>query len=112
MTTTLSDEAQKLAVLARGALARAEAIEGAAVRDADGRTYAGATVSAATLSLSALQVAVAAALSSGATGFEAAVLVNGRPDDPGLVTLREISADAYAVIPDARGSVVSRLDSF
>ena len=112
VTATLGDEDQKLVVLARGALARAETTEGAAVRDTEGRTYAGATVSATTLSMSALQVALATALSSGARGFEAAVLVNGRPDDPGLVTLRELSADAYAVITDLRGSQSHRLDSF
>lgn len=112
MTTTLSEEDQKLVVLARGALARAEATEGAAVRDSDGRTYAGATVDTDSLSLSALQVALVTALSSGARGFEAAVLVNGRPDDPGLVTLREVGAAAYAVVTDPQGSVLERLDSF
>ena len=38
----LTDEDAKLVVLARGAMARAEATSGAAVRDADGRTCAGA----------------------------------------------------------------------
>lgn len=67
MTETLPDEDRKLVVLARGALARAEAPSGAAVRDGDGRTYAGADVRTATLTLTGLQVAVASAISSGAT---------------------------------------------
>ena len=40
--TELDAEDAKLVVLARGAMARAEAVTGAAVRDLDGRTYAGA----------------------------------------------------------------------
>ena len=47
------------------------------MRDLDGRTYAGAPVTLAALTLTALQAAVAAAVSSGATGLEAAVLVGG-----------------------------------
>ena len=56
-------------VLARSAMARAEAGSGAAVRDVDGRTYAGAPVQLAALQLTALQTAVAAAMSSGASRF-------------------------------------------
>jgi len=80
-TQDLDAEDTKLVVLARGAMARAEAGSGAAVRDADGRTYAGAPVTLNALSLTALQAAVAAAVSSGATGLEAAVLAGGSGDD-------------------------------
>lgn len=72
---SLDAEDNKLVVLARGAMGRAEAKSGAAVRDGDGRTYAGAPVSLSQLSLTALQAAVAAAVSSGASVIEAAVLV-------------------------------------
>ncbi|MFW0792751.1 cytidine deaminase [Gordonia sp. CPCC 205515] len=106
----LSDEDQKLVVLARGVLARAETSSAAAVRDGDGRTYAGAPVATRTLTLTGLQVAVASALSSGAQAFEAAVLVNSSADDPGVATLHEISADAYAVLTDQRGIPVGRVD--
>lgn len=106
---SLDDEDTKLVVLARGALARAGAPSGAAVRDTDGRTYAGADVTTSTLALSALQVAVATALSSGAPGFEAAVLVGGSVDDPGRPTLAEISADAYLVITDRAGTPTGRV---
>ncbi|MGV9827273.1 MULTISPECIES: cytidine deaminase [unclassified Gordonia (in: high G+C Gram-positive bacteria)] len=111
MTQTLDDEDRKLVVLAKGARARAESRSGAAVRDSDGRTYAGADVDTATLVLSALQVAVAAALSSGASGFEAAVIVGGDATDPGVATLTEISSDAYLVITDVAGAVVNRVSS-
>lgn len=71
----LDAEDAKLVTLARGARARAGAAEGAAVRDEDGRTYAAATVRLPSLALTALQAAVAAAVSSGAQGLEAAVVV-------------------------------------
>ncbi|MFT4087097.1 MAG: cytidine deaminase [Gordonia sp. (in: high G+C Gram-positive bacteria)] len=101
----MTDEDRKLVILARGAMGRAEARGGAAVRDGDGRTYAGATVSKSTLQLSALQVAVATALSSGATSFEAAVLIGGDVDDPGVATLHEITPDAAVHCTDAAGNL-------
>lgn len=109
-TPDLDPEDAKLLTLARGALARAEADQGAAVRDSDGRTYAGAPVRTDALTLTALQVAAASALSSGAPGFEAAVLVNSTPDDPGLALLTEISPAAYAVLTDLRGRVTDRIE--
>ena len=45
------------------------------MRDTDGRTYVAATVALPSLPLSALQVAVAMAVSSGALGLEAAVVL-------------------------------------
>jgi cytidine deaminase len=79
----LDAEDAKLVVLARSAMARAEAGSGAAARDADGRTYSGAPVGLSALQLTALQTAVAAAVSSGAAGLEAAILVAGSADDGG-----------------------------
>ena len=92
----LDAEDAKLVVLARSAMARAEAGSGAAVRDADGRTYSGAPVG-----LSALQTAVAAAVSSGA-----AVLVAGSADDAGVAAVREMSATAAVIITDGAGNVL------
>lgn len=110
---SLDPEDRKLVTLARGARGRAGSASGAAVRDGDGRTYAGADVRIESLSLSALQVAVATALSSGATAFEAAVVSGtdpaGADGDPGRGALAEISPAAYLVIADADGTPLRRL---
>ncbi|CAM3587462.1 cytidine deaminase [Smaragdicoccus niigatensis] len=103
----LDAEDSKLVVLARGAMGRANATSGAAVRDSDGRTYAAGPVWLSTLKLSALQSAVAAALSSGAEGFEAAVVLGADLTDDGVAALREVSAAAKVIVARPNGEVVS-----
>lgn len=104
--TELDDEDRKLVTLARGAMGRAGSSHGAAVRDLDGRTYSGAPVRLQTLPLTALQVAVSTAVSSGAEGFEAAVLVgDAGADDPGVAALREVTASAPVLLFDERGEI-------
>ncbi|MDF2584218.1 MAG: hypothetical protein K0R33_2861 [Mycobacterium sp.] len=102
----LDVEDDKLVVLARGAMGRAEAAQGAAVRDLDGRTYAGAPVRLSALNLTALQAAVAAAVSSGAAGLEAAVLVGGSSEDPGIGAVAELSPTATVIVTDRAGKPV------
>ena len=87
-------EDAKLVTLARATRARTGAVQGAAVRDMDGRTYAAATVELPSLRLTALQVAVAMALSSGAAGLEAAVVLAGDEDPDGARAVAEVSPSA------------------
>jgi hypothetical protein len=94
----------KIITLARSARARVAAAEGAAVRDETGRTYAAAAVALPSLRLSALHLAVAMAVSSGATSLEAAAVVNdGQQPDPGdIAAVRELGPDAvvFHAAPD------------
>ncbi len=102
----LSAEDAKLVTLARSARARARAAQGAAVRDGDGRTYVAASVALDALSLSALQVAVAMAVSSGALGLEAAVVLGDDPsDDAGESAVREIAPSATILHAAADGTI-------
>jgi hypothetical protein len=101
----LSTEDQKLATLARAAMARTGAAEGAAVRDLDGRTYAAAAVTLDSLTLTALEVCVAMALSSGARGLEAAVRLGGR-GTPDLRAVHELGGeDVVLHLGDVRGRI-------
>lgn len=91
----LDPEDAKLVTLARSARARTRTASAAAVRDGDGRTYVATSVALPSLALSALQVAVAMAVSSGAPGLEAAIVVGDETGDAaGEAALRDVSASA------------------
>ena len=93
-TEDLSAEDAKLVTLARAARARVGAAEGAAVRDQDGRTYAAAPVNLPSLRLSALQVAVASAVSAGASSLEAAAVVGSTVDPVSEQAVRDLGPSA------------------
>jgi hypothetical protein len=101
-------EDAKLATLARSARARSKAAQAAAVRDTDGRTYVATTVHLPSLTLSALQLAVCMAVSSGALGLEAA-LVLGEQDDPdddaGIAALRDVAPAAALLRAGPDGAI-------
>ena len=102
----LDPEDAKLVTLARSARARTRAFQGAAVRDTDGRTYVAATIDLPSLSLSALQVAVAMAVSSGALGLEAAVVLGDNADDQaGVAAVRDVAPSAAVFRAAADGTV-------
>jgi uncharacterized protein YunC (DUF1805 family) len=103
----LGPEDAKLVTLARSARARTGAAQGAAVRDTDGRTYVASTVGLPTLELTALQVAVAMAVSSGALGLEAAVVLGDDPADvAGVAAVRDVAAEAVVLRAAADGTVL------
>ena len=103
----LDPEDAKLVTLARSARARTRAAQGAAVRDTDGRTYVASSVALRALPLSALQVAVAMAVSSGAPGLEAAVVLGDDPsDDAGERAARELAPSVVVFRAGADGSLV------
>ena len=100
----VSVEDAKLVTLARAARARTGSAQGAAVRDVDGRTYVAVGVVLASLQLTALQLAVAMAVSSGASQLAAAAVVGADPDaGPGLRALRDVTPDAVAYQADPDG---------
>lgn len=103
----LDPEDAKLVTLARSARVRTGAAEGAAVRDLDGRTYLAGTVALPSLSLTALQAAVAAAVSSGAAGLEAAVVVSesASVDEASRAAVADLSADAPVLLADPSGTL-------
>lgn len=113
--TGLTDpEDAKLVTLARSVRARTRAFEGACVRDGDGRTYAGATVELPSLRLSAAEVAIAMAVSSGATTLEAVVVLgeSAAVNEGDLSVVRDLAGSGvpfHLATPDGTvaGSVTS-----
>jgi hypothetical protein len=109
MQEGLDPEDVKIITLARSARVRVDSAEGAAVRDETGRTYAAAAVALPSLRLSALTLAVAMAVSSGATALEAAAVVTDGPgptaDD--IRAVKDIGAGALIIHAGSDGTVRS-----
>src|SRR5690625_7072274 len=92
----MTDEDAELVRLARSARSQNAATSGASVRDQDGGTHAATNIGLPSLRVSSLQMAVAMAVSSGATGLQAAAVVCDEPavdvtvvSDPAAVGVRE-----------------------
>ncbi|WP_199435098.1 cytidine deaminase [Qaidamihabitans albus] len=107
----LDPEDEKIVILARSTRARSQAPEGAAVRDTDGRTYAAGTVDLPSLKLTALQAAVAAAVSSGVEGLEAAAVVTAEPlvAEASVHAVRDLAPEAPILRADPSGEVQETL---
>lgn len=102
----LTAEDAKLVTLAKASRARIAAFAGAAVRDQDGRTYTAATVDRGSLQVAALDLAVAMAISSGASALEAAAHVDDSATAPDVAAVRELAgAGVPVVLADSRGDV-------
>ncbi|MQA85965.1 MAG: cytidine deaminase [Streptosporangiales bacterium] len=102
----LDPEDAKIVTLARSARARGTADAGAAVRDEMGRAYTATDVVLPSLILSALQLAVAMAVSSGASSLEAAALVaEDGPTDADLAAVRDLGPKASVFVAGADGVV-------
>ena len=103
----LDPEDAKLITLARSARSRTGAAEGAAVRDTDGRTYLAATGALPSLQLSALQAAVAAAVSSGVLGREAAAVVTAAEsvEEAGLTAVHDLTPSAPVLLAGPDGAL-------
>jgi hypothetical protein len=87
----LGQEDLKLFTLARATRARNNVSQSAAVRDLSGRTYAATLVALEALNLDALQAVIAAAISSGAIGLEAGVVVGHAPSPAARVAFFEFT---------------------
>lgn len=107
----LDAEDAKLVTLARASMVRIGADHGAAVRDADGRSYAAAPVALTSFRVGALDLAVAQAVSAGATGLEAAAVVSAAENPVvSVATVREVGGEGVAVyVANPQGDVVQVL---
>jgi hypothetical protein len=103
----LGPEDLKIITLARSARARVGSAEGAAVRDETGRSYAAATVALPSLRLSALTLAVAMAVSSGASALEAAALVSDGPGPTSedLGAMKDVGSGAVIIHARSDGTI-------
>ncbi|MEI7549320.1 MAG: cytidine deaminase [Actinomycetes bacterium] len=90
-------ENEKLQILAKSTAIRLERSQGAAVRDFTGRTYVATNVSLLSLTLDALEAALAAAISSGASGIEAFSIWGDPASARALTAINEFAPQAEQV---------------
>ena len=90
-------ENEKLRTLAKASALRFERSQGAAVRDLTGRTYTATNVKLESLTLDALEAALAAAISSGATGIEAFAIWGEPASERALAAMNEFAPQAEQV---------------
>jgi len=111
--TELEAEDSKLVVLARATRARTGSATGAALRDLDGRTYAAAEVNLPSLTMSAIGICLGMAISSGAKGAEALVLLGAEmASAPDLAAIREFAGEGVPVyVGDAKGAITETATS-
>jgi len=99
----MTDEDAELVRLARSARSQNAATSGASVRDQDGGTHAATNIGLPSLRVSSLQMAVAMAVSSGATGLQAAAVVCDEPDVD-VTVVRDLAGSGVRVhIADIAG---------
>lgn len=101
----LSEEDLKLFTLARAIRARNNVAQSAAVRDISGRSYSATLVALESLNLDALQAVIVAAVSSGATGLEAGVVVGNVPTAAARVAFFEFAGAIPLWHEDEFGSI-------
>lgn len=101
----LSEEDQKLFTLARATKVRNNVAQSAAVRDISGRTYTATLVALDALDLDALQSVMTVAISSGAIGLEAGVVVGSAPNEVALVGFYEFTGSVPLWHEDEIGRV-------
>ncbi|GAA2528588.1 cytidine deaminase [Pilimelia columellifera] len=100
-----------LLALARSARGRTRAAEGAAVRDAAGDAYAAASVCLPSLAITALQLAVATAVTAGASRLTGAVVVTEAStlDGAGHAAFRDLAGAVPVVVASPDGVVLGRV---
>jgi hypothetical protein len=100
-----TEEDLKLFTLARAARARNNVEQSAAIRDISGRSYSATLVALESFNLDALQSAIAAAVSSGAIGLEAGVVVGTAPTPAARVAFFEFAGAIPLWHEDKYGSI-------
>lgn len=105
-------EDRKIITLATAARARTAAESGACLRDTEGRTYAASSVQLPSLRLSAVMVAVAMAVSSGASGVEAVAVCGAGVQEDDLRVAAEFAGHPVPFwVVDLKGLLLDEIST-